>query len=306
MDVELRHLRSFVAVAEELNFTRAAERVHIAQPALSAHIRQLEERVGCRLVERTTRRVSLTPAGEALFALAPAALAGVADAVRAAQSVAAGETGSLVVGLLATSGFDYTPRVLRAFAAAHPAVEVSVRNVTFDDPSGGVRSGDTDLAIVWLPFVDDGLACEPLFDDCRLAVMAESHPLASREQLSPEELAKQPFVWVEDIDPVTGAFWTLEAYRAGRPLRIGARITGFEDMFPALRAGQAIAAIPESVARGLPFPDIVLRDVEGLAPATVALCRRADDHRPIVEAFAQVAHTTPPAQTSATMAPAPT
>ena len=70
MDVELRHLRSFVAVAEELNFTRAAEKLHLAQPALSAHVRQLEERVGCRLVERTTRRVSLTPAGEALFAAA--------------------------------------------------------------------------------------------------------------------------------------------------------------------------------------------------------------------------------------------
>lgn len=295
MDVELRHLRSFVAVAEELSFTRAAEKLHLAQPALSAHVRQLEERVGCQLVQRTTRRVALTPAGEALFALAPGALGSVAEAVRAAQAVAAGETGSLVVGLLATSGFDFTPRVLRAFADARPDVEVSVRNVTFDDPSGGVRSGETDLAIVWLPFRDEGLVCEPLFDDRRLAIMAATHPLASRESFTPEELAEQPFVWVRDIDPITGAFWTLDAYRAGRPLKIGAHITGFEDMFPALRAGQAVAAIPASVATGLPWPDIVVREVPGLAPATVALCRRADDTRPIVEAFAEVARATPPA-----------
>lgn len=295
MDVELRHLRSFVAVAEELNFTRAASKVHVAQPALSAHIRQLEERMGCRLVERTTRRVALTPAGEALFALAPAALASVADAVRAAQAAAAGETGSLVVGLLATSGLDFTPRVLRAFASEWPGVEVSVRNVSFDDPSGGVRSGEADLAIVWLPFTDEGLICEPLFEDRRLAVMAATHPLASQASVTPEELVREPMVWVRDIDPVTGAFWTLESYRGGEPRRVGAHITGFEDMFPALRAGQAVAAIPESVATGLPWPDLVVREVVGLSPATVALCRRADDTRPIVEAFASVVRATPEA-----------
>jgi DNA-binding transcriptional LysR family regulator len=305
MDVELRHLRSFVAVAEELNFTRAAERVHIAQPALSAHIRQLEERVGCRLVERTTRRVSLTPAGEALFALAPTALTGVADAVRAAQAVAAGETGALVVGLLATSGFDYTPRVLRAFAAAHPAVEVSVRNVTFDDPSGGVRSGDTDLAIVWLPFVDDGLAYEPLFDDRRLAVMAESHPLASREQLSPEELAKQPFVWVEDIDPVTGAFWTLDSHRAARPLQIGARITGFEDMFPASEPTRPSPPSPSPSPEACPSRHRPARSRRPRPSHRRPLppSRRPPPHRRSLRP-GRPHHA--PAQTSATMAPAPT
>jgi len=294
MDVELRHLRSFVAVAEELNFTRAAARVHIAQPALSAHIRQLEERVGCRLVERTTRRVALTPAGEALFALAPSALAAVADAVRAARAAAAGETGSLVVGLLATSGLDFTPRVLRAFAAAWPGVDVSVRSVSFDDPSGGVRSGECDLAIVWLPFVDEGLVCEPLFEDDRLAVLNAGHRLAALEELDPYELAQEPYVWVRDSDPVSGAFWTLDEYRRGVPRKVGAHITGFEDMFAAVRAGQAVSTIPASVASGLPWPDIVVRRVKDLPPATVALCRRADDTRPIVSAFAEVVGATPP------------
>lgn len=294
MDVELRHLRSFVAVAEERNFTRAAERVHIAQPALSAHIRQLEQRIGCRLVERTTRRVSLTPAGEALFAAAPGALASVADAVRAARAAAAGETGSLVIGLLATSGLDFTPRVLRSFAEAWPGVDVSVRSVSFDDPSGGVRSGDCDLAIVWLPFVDDGLVCEPLFDDDRLAVLSTEHPMAALEALDPYDLAQEPYVWVRDSDPVSGAFWTLDAYRQGHPRKVGAHITGFDDMFAAVRAGQAVATIPASVASGLPWPDIAVRPVTGLPPATVALCRRADDARRIVQAFADVVLATPP------------
>ncbi len=129
MDVEIRHLRSFVAVAEERNFTRAAERLHLAQPALSVQIRQLEERMGVRLVERTTRRVALTPAGEALLERARALLDGVASAVQQVQDTAAGRTGRLRVGLGATASLDLAPVALRAFAAAVPNADISVHDV---------------------------------------------------------------------------------------------------------------------------------------------------------------------------------
>ncbi len=288
MDVELRHLRSFVAVAEELNFTRAAERLHLAQPALSAQIRQLEQRVGARLLERTTRRVELTPAGRALLEATPALLAGVDDALRAARRAAAGETGALTVGLLATAALDVTPRILRAFAAERPQVAVSVRNVDFADPSGGVRSGDADLAMVWLPFRDDGLACDPLFDDRRMAVVAADHPLAARDALDVADLLAEPMCWVEGVDAVAGAFWTLDEQR-GAPPPVGATVTGFEDMFAAVRSGAAIAAIPASIATTLPFADIAAREVSGLPGATVAICRRAAADDPLVEAFAACA-----------------
>jgi len=118
------------------------------------------------------------------------------------------------------------------------------------------------------------------------------HPLAARETLDPRELAREPFVWVADVDPVVGAFWTLDDHRpVGEPLRVGAHISGFEDMFAAVRAGQAVAAIPASVATGLPWPDLVVREVPGLAPATVALCRRPADRRPIIDAFAETVQT---------------
>ena len=288
MDVELRHLHSFVAVAEELNFTRAAERLHLAQPALSAQIRQLEQRVGARLFERTTRRVELTPAGRALLDEAPVLLDGMDAALRAARMAAAGETGALTVGLLATAALDVTPRILRAFARERPKVAVSVRNVDFADPSGGVRSGDADLAMVWLPFRDDGLACDPLFDDRRVAVFASDHPLAAHEQLEVAELLAEPMCWVEGVDPVAGAFWTLDEQRGAPPV-IGATVTGFEDMFAAVRAGAAFAAIPASIATGLPFADIAARPVNGLPGATVAICRRAGSEDPLVEAFAACA-----------------
>lgn len=264
MSVELRHLRAFVAVAEELNFTRAAGRLHLAQQALSAQIRQLETLVGTPLFVRTTRKVELTGAGRALLERAPALLAGVDEALEAAVLAGRGESGELAVGLLATASLDFTPRLLRTFADELPEVAVSVRNFSFDDPSGGVRGRQADVALVWLPFTTEGLACERLFDDPRVAVLAADHPLAGRDELTVEELLDEPFGWIDDLDPVARDFWTLGDYRDGRPPRIGARITGFDDLFAAVRAGRVIAASPASVATVLPFTDVVARPVRGL------------------------------------------
>src|ERR671914_584475 len=130
MDVEIRHLRSFVAVAEERNFTRAAERLHLAQPALSAQIRQLEQRMGVQLLERTTRKVDLTPAGEALLEGARTLLDGV-------------EAGAQ-----------------------------EVQDISCDDPSGGVRDGTTDVAIIWTPLDETGLDVEQLIEEPRRIVLS--------------------------------------------------------------------------------------------------------------------------------------
>lgn len=289
VSVELRHLRSFVAVAEELNFTRAAARVHLAQQALSAQIRQLEDLVGARLFARTTRKVELTAAGRALLERLPTLLEGIDRALDAAVQAGRGETGELGVGLLATAPLDLTPRLLRAFAAARPRVVVSVRNYPFDDPSGGLRDHRTDVALVWLPFTTEGLVCEPLFADPRMALLPADHPLAARAELEARDLVDEPIVWIDDMDPVARDFWTLADHRPGRPPRIGARVTGFEDLFAAVRAGQAIAACPSSVVGGLPFADVVARPVRDIAPARVAVCRRADDENPAAELFVQTA-----------------
>jgi DNA-binding transcriptional LysR family regulator len=193
------------------------------------------------------------------------------------------------VGLLATAPLDFTPRLLRAFAEARPGVALSVRNYPFDDPSGGLRDRLTDVALVWIPFTTEGLVCEPLFEDPRMAVLAADHPLAERAELEPRDLVDEPIVWVDDMDPVARDFWTLADYRAGEAPRIGARVTGFEDLFAAVRAGRAVAACPSSVVGGLPFADIVVRSVRDLAPAQVAVCRRGDDENPAADAFVRTA-----------------
>jgi DNA-binding transcriptional LysR family regulator len=285
VNVELRHLRSFLVLAEELNFTRASARLHIVQQALSAQIRQLEEELGAPLFVRTTRRVQLTAAGQALLASAPAALSTFDLALEQAKAGAAGDVGTLALGLLATAPLDYTPRLLRAFARERPQVAVSIRNIAFDDPTGGVRSRLTDVALVWRPFDETGLACEPLFTEERVAVLPVDHPLARARRVEARALALEPWVWVEDMDDAARAFWTLSAEREGRPAKVGATITGFEDLFAAVRAGRAVAACPKSIAATIPWKDLVTRPVRGLAPAVAAICCRADDRNPIVRAF---------------------
>lgn len=284
MNVELRHLRSFLVLAEELNFTRAAARLHLAQQALSAQIRQLEEELGAVLFVRTTRKVELTASGRALLERAPEALRQV-DSVLAGIRQDQGGIGALTLGLLATSPLEFTPKLLRAFAAERPRVQVTIRNIHFNDPSGGVRNGECDAALVWEPFLTHDLACEPLFSDQRVAVLAADHPLAAAESIPAAVLAQQPFVWVEEMDPVARDYWTLAGYREGRPARIGARITGFEDLFTAVRAGQAVSASPASIAASLPWPDLVTRPLTGLDPAVVSICWRPASQNPIVEAL---------------------
>ena len=285
VDVELKHLRSFVAVAEERNFTRAAERLHLAQPALSVHIRQLEERMGVQLVERTTRRVALTPAGEALLERSRALLDGVADAVQLARDAALGRTGRLRVGLLATAALDLTPAALRAFAADVPGAQVSVQDVRFDDPSGGVRDGDTDIALIWTPVDERGIDVELLFEEPRVAILASDHPLAARKRLTVDDLVDQPWPGSHSADPIAEAFWTLADERGGPPPTT-VPVSGFEDLLVAIRAGLVVDTVPAAIARGLPFGDVVTREVDGLRPTGVALCRPAKGANPLADAFA--------------------
>ena len=290
MQVEVRHLRAFVAVAEELNFTRAAERLHLAQQALSSQIQQLEQRMDAPLFLRTSRRVELTPAGHALLAQAPGLPSALDGAVESARQAARGEAGNLTVGLLATAALDLTPQILRAFAADRPQVIVSLRNVSFDEPTGGVATGEADVALVWLPFSAAGLAIEPLYEDPRLAVLARDHPLAEQqEDLRAADLTGYPMGWIEELDPVARDFWTLAEFRQDDRPPQTVPIRGFDEMFVAIRAGRAVAAVPESISGSLPWSDVVTRPVADLPPATVAVCRREHEPNALVDAFVAAA-----------------
>jgi DNA-binding transcriptional LysR family regulator len=289
VNVELRHLRAFVAVAEELNFTRAAARLHLGQQALSAQIRQLEDRLGAQLFSRTTRKVVLTPAGRALLKHAPAAVAALDEAVAAVQEAAAATQRRLTIGLASTAPLELTAQILRSFAQVEPEVELVLRDVRFSDTSGGVRGGDSDVALTWLPCRADGLAFEPLISDAPVAVLPVDHPLLTHDVLTPAEIVAEPLAWVDDHDEVTQAFWSLADHWEGRTPTIGARMTNFDEFFAAVRAGRCIGTCPSSVAHSIPWPGIELRPIAGVREATVAVCWNPSRASCLVDSFVQTA-----------------
>jgi DNA-binding transcriptional LysR family regulator len=285
--LEARQLRYFVTVAEELNFTRAAERLHMVQQSLSEAIAQLETAVGFRLFERTTRRVALTPAGRAWLPAACEGLDAVDRAVDAAYDLATGRAGRLRVGLAATGALDLTPRLLRAFRARYPGVEVGLSHFDFREPTGGLRTGATDVAVVRPPFHTDGLEVVVVAEEPRLVVLAGDHPLAGRAAVDFGELVDEPWMDI-DTDPLWCAFWQVAEQRSA-PVRLGARCRTLDDLFEAARAGIAVGLVPESTAQSQAWPSLAFVPVRDIAPSLVAVAWHADEADPVVGNFVDLA-----------------
>src|SRR3954447_10491814 len=181
VDLDTRLLRAFVTVAEELNFTRAAERLVLAQQALSAQIRQLETRLGVRLFERTTRRVRLTEAGELLLPHARAVVEALDAGMQELEAARRVAGAVLRVGLSGTATVPLTSETMRRFSERHPEVRLVVSNAGLNRPAAGLHEGAVDVAFVRPPFRDEGLSMVTVLTEERFAVLPEDHPLASRE-----------------------------------------------------------------------------------------------------------------------------
>ena len=288
MALDFRTLRYFVAVAEELHFTRAAERLYIAQPALSEQIRRLEEELGVSLLRRTTRKVELTAAGEEFLERARRILGEADAALEDARRAARGETGRIRISTGATAGVEQVPRVLRAFRQARPQVQLDLRQISWEDHSGGLNDGSVDAAFLWLPFEHEGLAFELLHEEPRVAALEATHPLAAESVLRMEQLVDEPWPWV-DTDRRALDFWTCVDYRGGAAARRGPTISSMEGILEGVRAGLCVAAIPRSHARVSAWPGIEFRPVADLAPAQLALGWRPADETPAVQALVEIA-----------------
>ncbi len=193
--IDLRLLRQFVAVAEELHFNRAARRLAMSQPPLTAAIRRLETEVGARLVERGNRTVALTAAGEALLTEARALLAHAEHAVTLARDAAAGRIGRVRLGYVGSAMYGRLPAAIRAFRRSHPEVRLELREATTAAQVAALRGGGLDLAIAIPPLGEGGgLRSEP-FDADRLAIaLPAGHRLAGRDAIRLADLADEPFV----------------------------------------------------------------------------------------------------------------
>ncbi|MCD0502717.1 LysR substrate-binding domain-containing protein [Bordetella petrii] len=192
--MELRHLRYFIALAGSLNFTRAAERVHVTQSTLSHQIRQLEDEIGHRLFDRIGKRVVITEAGEAFLAYASRALREIDQGLGELKQSAASITGELRVGTTHTFNQSFIPDCVARFLQRSPTVKVIIEELPADAIGAQLEAGQLDLGVAYRPESTSGLRFEPLFNEELLLVVSASHPLAGRKRIRMIELHQEPLV----------------------------------------------------------------------------------------------------------------
>jgi DNA-binding transcriptional LysR family regulator len=295
MDVHARDLRYFVAVAEELHFTRAAERLYVSQPALSKQIRALERQLGAELFRRDRHGVALTAAGEALLPHARAVLAAWEAGAAAVEAAKAAQRSTLTVGMSTSPGRGgLLPAIRSRFTAAHPEVTVRLRQLSWDDPTAGLADGTVDVAFVWLPLPDEErYGWTVVAEEPRLVALPESHPLAARAEVDFVDLLDEPFLALPASAGPLRDYWLALDARAGRPPRIGAEIAGAEETYEALVAGLGICLVAEGNAPLITLGGVTTRPVNGIGPSHYALAwRREDGQRPLVRAYAQACRRT--------------
>lgn len=283
MDLDLRKLRYFVAVAEQLHFGRAAETLHIAQPALSRQIRALETELNAQLFVRDRRSTELTPAGEQLLAEAGPLLASAAAARRRVGRTARGAdtfTVGFMPGLIVT-------RPVRALSAAHPDLTVDVVRTGWDDQVEVIRDGRADVSFVRLPVDQTGLKVLPLFSEPRVAVLPIDHRLAGKESLAVSDLAEEHLL--QDPDAVPEWRDIAQEMRAPGGRRPPPTMRTVEEKLEHVAAGHGIVVLPESTATFYRRPDVTHATISDIGPNHVSLVWDTSRRSRLIHEFAELA-----------------
>ena len=264
--MELRHLRYFVAVAEELHFGRAAKQLFLSQPALSRQILELEKELGTSLLLRTNREVRLTPAGVSFLRHSREILSHVERSASEARSMGRGGLGVLEMGYISSLGARIVPRIVRAFRSRHPEVEVRLRFLIPPNHHAQIQAGQIDVALVHASSAPKELAVEPLLEERYVLAAPEGHPLARRGPASLRELDGSPYVFFpRHIGPETHDLITDAFRRAGmRPNVVLETYPGFS-ILSAVASGIGAALFPESMM-DFQQKGVVYRRIHGICP----------------------------------------
>jgi DNA-binding transcriptional LysR family regulator len=280
--LDLRLVEYFIAVAEELHFGRAAERLHIAQPSLSQQIRRLEAQLGVSLLERNSRNVHLTAAGHVLLEEGRNTLS---QAQHVLQAVRTAGAPRLTVGFYGSAASELLPDVLRDFSARVPGVDVVVRELllgSIDD----VLGGSIDIAFTRLLPGQTELEVEVLTQEPRLVALASTHPLASRQTLAFADLRDESFI----INPVAKhngppTRWLAEQRRHELPGSVASEARSPQEILALVAAGRGLCLVPRAAAHDYPRAGVTYVPVTDADPAVVSLAWRPGPIGPVLKAF---------------------
>lgn len=282
--MELRHLRYFAAVAETCHFGQAAQRLHVAQPALSQAIRQLEAELDVTLFNRTTRQVSLTPAGEFLQAEAARVLGAVDDSIRGVRRIAAGQRGLLRLGLTGTAAFSHLPRIARVVKQELPGVALEIQaDLLTPAQCEALRTGSLDLGVLRPPAVGEGLSLRTIEVEQLVLAVPADHRLAVEPVISMTDLRNEPFIAYGNRDSAVNEAVLRSCRQAGFVPHREHEAPGTAVLLALVAAGLGVAVVPGSV-RALPLEGVVFRDLLDAGSIELALAWRTGAENPVVDA----------------------
>jgi DNA-binding transcriptional LysR family regulator len=284
---ELRHLRYFVAVAEELNFSRAARRLQMAQPPLSVAIRQLEQEIGTSLFHRTSHEVTLTEAGAAFLEGARRTLAEADAAVTAAQRAAAGEIGNVRVGYNWSARFETLPALGQAFTSRYPEVELVTEEMRPNRMSPALRAGTIDVALALYPDIVGELSYRLVRRETVVAVLSATHSLADEDAIALDGLAEEFLLFPREIAPRLHDFYANLCRRAGFEPRQSDESSRTRWTLGTWDASTT-ALLPQSVSNDLPDGVVAVPIDEPSATLETYVVWVAENHSPTVHAFVEV------------------
>lgn len=281
--MELRHLRYFTAVAETRHFGRAAEHLHMAQPALSQSIRQLEKELGTPLFTRTTRQVRLTPAGEFFQGEALRILAAVDNAARGVRRIAEGRQGLVRIAFTGSAAHTQLPRMARVVKTALPDLALEIHaDLLTPTQLEGLTDNSLDLAVLRPPRGGcDGVSQRIIESDPLLLAVAADHRLADEPVISMTDLRTEPFVLYSSDHSAVNAAVLRSCSEAGFIPHRAHEAAGISVQLPLVSAGLGIALVPSS-ARAAPLAGVVFRDVADAGTVDLALAWRSDESNPAV------------------------
>lgn len=289
--MELRHLRYFAAVAETCHFGHAAAQLHVAQPALSQAIRHLEAELDVTLFNRTTRQVSLTPAGEFLQAEAARILGAVEDSVRGVRRISDGRRGLVRLGLTGTASFSHLPRIARVVKHELPgvALEISADLLT-PGQCDRLRGGSLDLGVLRPPAVGEGIALRTIETEPLVLAVPTDHRLAAEPVVAMADLRSEPFIAYGSRDSAVNEAVLRSCRSAGFVPHREHEAPGTAVLLALVAAGLGVAVVPGSV-RALPLQGVVFRDVLDAGSVQLSLARRAGEapgDNPVLDAVLDV------------------
>jgi len=296
--VDMAQAEAFLAVAEELHFGRAADRLHVSQPRVSRLIAALERQVGGALFERTSRRVNLTPLGEQFRGELSAGYAQIQAALDHAKRAARESAGQLRIGFTNTTEGPALSRLVAVFEARHPGSQVTLQEVPVTDAYSALRAGEIDVLIHWLVVYEPDLTAGPAIDcQDRVVAVAVSHPLASQETVSVEDLAGQPVARPPATFPL--ALWEVLVppnTPSGKPIPQSYEVRSLHEVWAMVARGLLVHPTVASTAQLLRRDDIVLVPITDLPPIRLGLIWRSAHYNARIEALAATARSIYPAR----------